>query len=280
MEIKFQNVEFSYRRSSSKILNGINLEIEEGKVTGIVGPSGSGKTTMIEMINALKIPTKGKVIVGDTIISSRKKIENIRKFRSNIGLVFQFAEEQFFCDTVEKEISFAMEQFNYSNEEIKNSIKKVLEIVELDESFLSRDPFSLSNGEMRKVAIASILSYDPEVLILDEPTIGLDMTSKRNLINILTTIKIRYNKTIIVVSHDVDFINTISDNVVILKEGIILVSGNKYDVFKNEQLLLENGIVLPKIIEFENLVLVEKKVRLGYRDDINDLVKDILRHAK
>lgn len=280
MEIKFQNVDFSFSKNSSKILNNINLTIEQGKVTGVIGPSGSGKTTLVEMINALKIPTKGKIIVGETVISPRKKINDIKKFRLNIGLVFQFAEEQFFCDTVEKEISFALEQFNYNLDEIKENIKKALETVELDESFLSRDPFSLSNGEMRKVALASILAYDPEIIILDEPTIGLDMSSKKNLINILTTIKIKYNKTIIVVSHDTNFINRISDNIVILKGGNIITYGSKFDIFKNEELLKENNIIIPKIIEFENYVLEEKKIKLGYRDDINDLVKDILRNAK
>lgn len=280
MEIMFQNVEYSYKRDGKKVLNGINLSIESGKVTGIVGPSGSGKTTMIEMINALRIPTKGKVIVGDTIVSKRHKISNIKKFRLNIGMVFQFSEEQFFCDTVEKEISFALEQFKFKPEEIIEKMKEALKIVELDESFLERDPFSLSNGEMRKVAIASILAYDPEILILDEPTIGLDMASKRNLINILTTIKVKYNKTILVVSHDVDFINKISDNVILIKNGNIIANGNKYDIFKNEELLNENEIPIPKIIEFENYVLNEKNIKLGYRDEINDLVKDILRNVK
>lgn len=280
MEIIFQNVEYSYKRDGKKVLNGINLCIESGKVTGIVGPSGSGKTTMIEMINALRIPTKGKVIVGDTIVSKRNKISNIKKFRLNIGMVFQFSEEQFFCDTVEKEITFALEQFKFKPEEIIEKMKEALKIVELDESFLERDPFSLSNGEMRKVAIASILAYDPGILILDEPTIGLDMASKRNLINILTTIKVKYNKTILVVSHDVDFINKISDNVILIKNGNIIASGNKYDIFKNEELLNENEIPIPKIIEFENYVLHEKNIKLGYRDEINDLVKDILRNVK
>lgn len=280
MEIKFQNVDFSYKRNSNKILNNINLTIEPSKVTGIIGPSGSGKTTLIEMINSLKVPTKGKIIVGDIIISPRKKIKDIKKFRMNIGLVFQFAEEQFFCDTVEKEIAFALEQFNYNSEEISENIRRTMKIVELDESFLKRDPFSLSNGEMRKVALASVLAYDPTILILDEPTIGLDMVSKKNLINILTTIKIKYNKTIIVVSHDINFINRISDNIVILKDGNLVTNGNKFEILKNEDLLKENNLIMPKIIEFENYVLEEKKIKLGYRDDINDLVKDILRNVK
>lgn len=280
MEITFKNVEYYYKKGSKKVLNGINFTIEDGKVTGLIGPSGSGKTTLIEMINGLKKPTKGKILVGSETISRRDKIKDIKKFRLNIGMVFQFPEEQFFCDTVEKEISFALEQFNFSKEDTIEKIKESLKTVELDESFLTRDPFSLSNGEMRKVAIASILAYDPEILILDEPTIGLDMTSKRNLINILTTIKVKYKKTIIIVSHDVDFINKISDNVVLINEGNIISCGNKYDVFKNEKLLNDNEILIPKIIEFENYVLKEKNIKLGYRDDINDLVKDILRHVK
>lgn len=277
MEIKFQNVEYSYSKNGKKVLDGVNIKIGKERITGITGPSGSGKTTLIEMINALRIPTKGKVIVGDVIVSKKKKIEDIKKFRSKIGMVFQFPEEQFFCDTVDKEIAFGLEQFHY---EIEENVILAMEMVDLDMSFLSRDPFSLSNGEMRKVAIASALAYNPEVLILDEPTIGLDMASKKSLIKVLTTIKARYKKTIIIVSHDVDFICKVADDTIVLKDGNVLVSGKSIDVFKEESLLQENDISVPRTITFSNYVLKEKNIYLGYRSEVNDLVKDILRHVK
>lgn len=277
MEIKFQSVEYSYYKEGKKVLDGVSVKIGGERITGIIGPSGSGKTTLIEMINALRVPTKGKVIVGGTVVSKRKKIDNIKKFRSQIGMVFQFPEEQFFCDTVASEIAFGLEQFNC---EIEENVKAALEMVDLNESFLVRDPFSLSNGEMRKVAIASALAYNPEILILDEPTIGLDMASKKNLIKVLTTIKARYKKTVIIISHDVDFLCRVADDVVIMAYGKVLKTGKTIDVFKEEKELREHHIAVPRTIEFSNYVLQEKGIYLGYRAEINDLVKDILRHVK
>ncbi len=281
MEVKFNHVFYVYNEKtplSKMVLGDINATFKEGKITSIMGKSGSGKTTLIELINALIIPTKGNIQVGSRVISRTRKIKNINNLRYKIGLVFQVPEEQFFCKTVKEEIEFGMKYFNKSVKSIQKHISDALIMMGLDDSYLNRNPFTLSSGEMRKVAIASVLAFNPKVIILDEPTIGLDNKSKENLIKIIKLLKNRYKKTIIVVSNDTDLLLKISDHVILLDKGKIVLEGNKYDVFKQD--IEKYSLKRPKIIEFEQLVLEKKGIKIGYRDDINDLMKDVYRYVK
>lgn len=281
MEVKFNHVFYVYNEKtalSKMALGDINTTFKEGKITSIMGKSGSGKTTLIELINALILPTKGNIEVGSRVISKTRKIKNINNLRYKIGLVFQMPEEQFFCSTVKEEIEFGMKYFNKSVKSIEKHVSDALIMMGLNDSYLNRNPFSLSSGEMRKVAIASILAFNPKVIILDEPTIGLDNKSKENLIKIIKLLKNRYNKTIIVVSNDTDLLLKISDHIILLDKGKIVLEGNKYDVFKQD--ILKYGLKRPKIIEFEQMVLEKKNIKIGYRDDINDLMKDVYRYVK
>ena len=281
MEVKFNHVFYVYNEKtplSKMVLGDINVTFKEGKITSIIGKSGSGKTTLIELINALIIPTKGNIQVGSRVISKTRKIKNINNLRYKIGLVFQVPEEQFFCKTVKEEIEFGMKYFNKSVKSIQKHISDALIMMGLDDTYLNRNPFTLSSGEMRKVAIASVLAFNPKVIILDEPTIGLDNKSKENLIKIIKLLKNRYKKTIIVVSNDTDLLLKISDHVILLDKGKIVLEGNKYDVFKQD--IEKYSLKRPKIIEFEQLVLEKKGIKIGYRDDINDLMKDVYRYVK
>lgn len=280
MEIKFNDVEFNYSKNLEKVLNKINLQFKKGEINGIIGQNGSGKTTLIEMINALNIPTNGFVQVDDFLVEKKNRIKKINDLRKNVGLVFQFPEEQIFNNTVQKELEFSLKTFNYDKERSTQLINEALNMVGLDNTYANRDPFTLSDGEMRKVALASILIYDPKVIILDEPTIGLDNASKKNFIKIIKDLKRKYKKTIIVVSHDVDMMLKLVDYIFVLNNGKIVLEGTKYEVFTEEKKLNDLGISIPKIIEFENLVQREKGIKLGYRDEINDLIKDIFRYAK
>lgn len=283
MEIKFSNVSYIYNDKTplKKIaLTDIDLEIKKGKINGIIGKSGSGKTTLVEMIDALILPTSGKVEIDNYLLERNSKIKTINELRFNVGLVFQFPEEQFFNSTVRKEIAFGMEYFNYKVEQIDKRISDALKMVGLDDSYLDRDPFELSNGEKRKVAIASVLAFNPKVIVLDEPTIGLDGVSKNNLVRLLKMLKNRYHKTIIIVTHDVEFLHKVVDHLFVLYKGEIIMEGNKYDVFKNVNELRSYGIKVPQIIEFSNKVNQIKGIKMGYRDEINDLIKDIYRYAK
>lgn len=282
MEIRFDDVSYIYNNKTplKKIaLSNVNMEFKENMINGIIGKSGSGKTTLIEMINALMLPTTGSIKVGSRILKETRKIRDVNQLRYKIGLVFQFPEEQFFCKTVEEEIKFGLNYFNHNVVSIDKHVSDALTMVGLDNSYLDKNPFNLSSGEMRKVAIASILAFNPKVVILDEPTIGLDNKSKENLIKIIRLLKNRYNKTVIIVSQDVEFLHKIVNYLFVLDQGRIVLEGNKYDVFTNP-IMNDLEIEIPKIIEFEKLVRKTKNVRLEYRDNINDLMKDVYRHVK
>lgn len=282
MEIKFKNVSFSYDKinyEKKEILDNINIKFKKGKINGIVGSSGSGKTTLIEMIDAILIPTNGEITVDNFKIKQNLKIENINELRFNVGIVFQKPEEEFMCKTVYEELTLGLILNNYRMDEALKRANDALKMVGLDNSYLSLNPFNLSSGEMRKVAIASILMFNPKVLILDEPTIGLDDKSKKELISLIRILKKRFNKTIIIVSHDTDFLHKIVDYVFVLSNKKIVLEGDKYQVFTNPE-LSKYKVLPPKIIQFENLVKNKKNIKIGYRDEINDLIKDIYRYVK
>ena len=281
MEIKFNHVSYIYDEKTplSKIgLANVDLQFKENKINGIVGSNGSGKSTLIQLINALIKPSSGNVEVGSTIISKKRKINNINNLRYKIGLVFQNPEEQFFCNTVKKEIEFGMKHFKTKVSDIDKHITDALKMVGLNENYLELDPYNLSSGEKRLIAIASILAFNPKVVILDEPTVGLDYDNKKNMIKIIKLLKNRYKKTVIIVSHDTDFLHKIVDYVYVLCDGRLVLEGNKYEVFTNEY-LNNYGVKRPRIIEFEMLVNKSKK-KILYRDDINDLMKDVYRSVK
>jgi energy-coupling factor transport system ATP-binding protein len=285
MEIKFNDVNYIYNKNSSiknEVLKNINVKFGEGEITSIIGRSGSGKTTIAELMNALLYPSEGNINIGSYLLTSKgiKNNKKINNLRVNVGLVFQFPEEQFFNMTVKEEISFGMKYFNYKTKDIDKRVSDALKMVGLDDNYLERNPFTLSNGEKRKVAIASIIAFNPKVIILDEPTIGLDSISKKNLLQLIRKLKQRLNKTIILISHDIELVHQVSDYVIVLDKGTVIAEGDKYSVFKQEEMLKKYGIKVPKIIEFSNKVLDKKGIKIGYRDEMNDLIKDIYRYAK
>lgn len=259
MAIRLKNVKYK------EILKDISFEVNMGKINTIVGCTGSGKSILIQMLCMLKSPTKGKIIVDDTY---------------RIGLVNQQVEEQFFCETVEDELKTNLETFNYEPERLNKKVKDSLHMVDLNLDILKKDPLKISSSEMRKLSLAKALSVNPQILILDEPCIGLNSIEKNNIIKIIRTLKRRYSKTIIIATNDIEFAHLVSDNLIGISNGKIFRSGDKYKFFKDVNLLKKNKIAIPKIIEFEDMVLKNKNIKLGYRDDINDLIKDILRNIK
>lgn len=282
MEIKFDKVSFSYLAGTPlqvDALKEVSTIIESNKINALVGPSGSGKSTMIELINGLILPTKGIVHIGKRRLRNNIRIINANRLRFEIGVVFQNPEEQFFCKTVKKEIEFGMKYFGYKVDKVEERIESALKMVGLDNSFLNRDPFKLSGGEKRRVAIASVLAFNPEVIILDEPTNGLDITSKEMLIKLIKLLKSKYKKTIIIVSHDVDTLYKFVDNVIILSNGKILAEGNKFDVFNDVNYLTANGVKVPRIVEFIHKVKEKTGKNLGNFDDVNDLIKEIYQNV-
>lgn len=181
MEVIFRNVSFSYNKgleNEKQALKNINLCLDSNLIHGIIGPVGSGKSTMLELMNGITKPTSGEVVIGEYELT--KNNFDFNKFRYDVGLVYQFPEKQFFCSSVGEEIAFSEKVFEPKNKDVKSKVIKVLKMVGLDESYLNRSPFSLNGGEKRRVAIASVLISNPKLLVLDEPTIGLDNNSKKD----------------------------------------------------------------------------------------------------
>lgn len=278
MEIVYNNVYFKYNNSNKEILNNINLKLKDNSINFIVGPNGSGKTTLIQMLNGILVPIKGYISIDEYKVC--KKNKDYKKLRFDVGVVFQFPENQIFNLTVEEEIGFALNYYNYRLDDKEKHIMDALKMVDLDETYLKRNPLSLSSGEMRKVAIASILAFNPKVIVLDEPTLGLDSKSKNSLIKIIRILKNRFHKTIVIVSHDMELVHKLGDYIYVLDNGKVIKEGNKYDIFTDDDFLKREHISMPNVIKFSKMVKSSKNIKLGYRDDINDLLKDIYRYAR
>lgn len=262
MEIKISNVSFSY--GNNIVFDNFSCLVKDGLISAIVGKSGSGKSTLLDLISGLSC------FHGSILFSS---LNNYK-----IGYLFQNSFDQVFNSSVYMEMEFGLKMFKCSDIDLK--IREAIKLVGLDESYLPRNPYELSYGECRKVMLASILAYDPDVIVLDNPSVGLDNKSKNELIKLLKSLKKDYNKTIIIVSNDINFLHRFVDYVYLLKDGKICLEGSKYDVFSNEDKMNECGLFVPNVLHFSNIVKVKKNVNIGYRDEINDLIKDVYRYAK
>lgn len=274
MEVIFRNVSYSYDGINNAIDN-ISVCLDSNLIHGIIGPIGSGKSTMLELMNGIMKPTSGKVLIGKYDLSNEDGSFDFNKFRYDVGLVYQFPEKQFFCNTVGEEVAFAEKIFKTKNTSIRKKVIDILKIVGLDESYISRNPFSLNGGEKRRVAIASVLISNPKVLILDEPTIGLDDKSKKRLMKLLKNLKVRYNKTIVIVTHDVDMLYDIVDNIVVLDKGKIISEGNKVNVFSNVEYLNKHNTPIPNIVRFEKKIYDKYGLDMGYIPNMNALIRKI-----
>lgn len=268
MEVSFNDVSFSY--SDNKVFDGFFCNIGSGVISAVIGANGSGKSTMLDLIDGLVSCGNGYIKVGSCFVS-----DNVRR---SIGYLFQNSFDQIFNSSVYMEIEFGLRCFGFSD--IDSRIRESIKLVGLDESYLSLNPYKLSNGERRKVALASILCYDPDILILDEPTAHLDNRSKIELMKLLIDLKKNHNKTIIIVSRDINFLVKFVDYVYLLRDGSIYLEGDKYSVLSNEEAMNSCGLRVPNVLHFSNLVSSKKGVNIGYRDSINDLIKDVYRYAK
>lgn len=278
MEVIFRNVSFSYNhglKNEKQALKDINLCFDSNLIHGIIGPIGSGKSTMLELMNGITKPTFGDIVVGKYEL--HKKNFDFNKFRYDVGLVYQFPEKQFFCNTVGEEIAFSQKVFNKKNKYLKSKVIKMLKMVGLDETYINRSPFSLNGGEKRRVAIASVLISNPKLLIMDEPTIGLDNNSKKKLMKLLCTLKTKYLKTIIIVTHDVDMLYEIVDNVVVLSKGKVIKEGSKIEVFGDVDYLNKNNTPIPNVVKVEKMIYDQLGIDLGYLPNMNSLVRSIVK---
>lgn len=229
-------------------LKNVNLNIEKGSFTAIIGQTGSGKSTLIQHINALLLPTDGEIKIDEYVISANKKHPKLKELRQKAGLVFQFPEYQLFEETIEKDIMFGPMNFGINETEAKNIAKKVIQMVGLDETYLQKSPFDLSGGQKRRVAIAGILAMDPDVLVLDEPTAGLDPLGIKEMMDLFKSIH-QLGKTVVLVTHDMNHVLEYCDHVVVMNDGQVEKYGKVKDIFQDSDYLLNLGIDLPLITD-------------------------------
>lgn len=252
MGINFSNVGFKYDVKASNTLNDINLQIDKNnEFITILGHTGSGKSTLVQLMNALNLPTSGSIKVMDTVVEKDNK-PLLKPIRKSVGLVFQFPEYQLFEETVLKDVMFGPKNFYKGKVDEKEMALKALKMVSLDESLYDRSPFNLSGGQMRRVAIAGILASDPDILVLDEPTVGLDPRGKTELMEMLVQIQKDTNKSIIMITHDMNVVARYAKRCIVLNNGKIVYDGPKNEMFENRDFLLEHNLDIPDITKLAN----------------------------
>ena len=252
MGIILDNVSYTYQEGTpfaSGALSDVSLTIEDGSYTAIIGHTGSGKSTILQLLNGLLVPTKGSVRVFDTLITSTSINKQIRQIRKQVGLVFQFAENQIFEETVLKDVAFGPQNFGVSVEEAEAIAREKLDLVGIDESLFERSPFELSGGQMRRVAIAGILAMEPSILVLDEPTAGLDPIGRKELMTLFEKLH-QDGITIVLVTHLMDDVAEFADQVYVMEKGRLVKSGAPSLVFQNLEFMDNIQLGVPKITRF------------------------------
>ncbi|WP_338822907.1 energy-coupling factor transporter ATPase [Mycoplasmopsis felifaucium] len=292
MQIEVKDLSYVFLKNTkqpNKALSNISCTIKQGEFIGIIGQTGSGKTTFIEHLNGLLIPDEGFVewtfknevydkklkqnkIVDEKIISKKsryKKLKRIKDIRQKVGVVFQFAEYQLFEETIQADIAFGPRSFGVPKKEAFAKASKYLNLVGLDESYLRKSPFELSGGQKRRVALAGILAMEPDVLIADEPTAGLDPVGVVEILDIFKKLH-ESGKTVIIVTHDLDNVLEYTNRTLMFKDGQIVKDGNTYEVLKDVEFLRKNYMEPPKLLSFVNK-LEQKGIRVPKVTSIDEL---------
>ena len=267
MPIKFEHVSHIYGKdtpTSYTALDDMNVEFQEGKMTAIIGQTGSGKSTMVQHLNALLLPTSGTVYVTDRVISADSKPKGLKSLRGDVGLVFQFPEYQLFEETVIKDVAFGPRNFGDDEKTAYEKAAKALAVTGFSRELFERSPLELSGGQKRRVAIAGILAMDPTILVLDEPTAGLDPQGTIHMMNLFTRLN-QMGKTILLVTHDMEQVFTHCDDVVVVADGKCRIHTSVEEFFKDSSLCKEMDILPPALIRMRD-ALREKGFVIG--DDV------------
>ena len=262
MSIKVENLSYFYNHKTPfehLALKDVNLEIDSNKIIAIVGATGSGKTTLVQHFNALLLPSEGSLKINDKIITSDVKPKGLKALRKNVGLVFQFPEYQLFEETVLKDVAFGPRNFGASESEALELAKKYLRIVNIDDEYFERSPLDLSGGQKRRVAIAGILALESETLVLDEPTAGLDPQGAYEMMQLFSRLNKEDNKTVIIVTHDMEHVLDYCEEVIVLEKGEIQGHFTVEDFFNQKDLLSNLAIEMPSLIR-----LREELINCGF----------------
>lgn len=283
MFIHIENMCFTYSLGmpfETEVLKDINLEIDKGEFVGLIGHTGCGKTTLIQQFNGLLNPTSGKIYVEGVDIN--KKGVNLKLIRQKIGLVFQYPENQLFEETIYQEVAFGPKKLGLPDEKIEKRVREALKMVDLDYNlYIERSPFSLSGGEMRRVALASILSIRPKMLILDEPTANLDPQGRDNILSEIKKIHYDFGITVVLVSHNMEKVAETVKRLLVMHRGEIIMDGAPQDIFeKHANDLMKVGLGLPQVTEcMHKLKAKGKDVYAGVLT-VDDAEREVLKKMR
>ena len=269
MSIEVKNITYTYGKGlphESVALKDVSLSIEKGTFLGVIGHTGSGKSTLLQHFNGLLKPDKGTILInGMNITDSKTTAVEMRK---KTGLVFQYPEYQLFEETVEKDISFGPKNLGMSQEEIEKRVKDSMKLVDISyEEFKDKSPFELSGGQKRRVAIAGVLAMEPEVLILDEPTAGLDPKTHKDILSMIRKIHKEWQGITILVSHNMDDIANYCDRAIVIDEGKIIMEGTPREIFQREKELVGIGLSLPKATKMYKMLKEEGLLEKAFDND-------------
>ena len=277
MGITLKNVSYTYQAGTpfeGPALFEVDLEIKSGSYTALIGHTGSGKSTILQLLNGLLVPNQGSVEVGSTVITADSVNKDIKQVRKKVGLVFQFPESQVFDETVLKDVAFGPQNFGVSKEEAEALAREKLHLVGISEDLFNRSPFELSGGQMRRVAIAGILAMEPDILVLDEPTAGLDPSGRKELMRLFEELH-QAGMTIVLVTHLMDDVANFADTVYVLDKGRVVKSGQPAQVFQDLDFMESIQLGVPKITKFAH-ELAEKGMTFSHYPITIEEFKEIL----
>lgn len=271
-KIEFKDVSYIYQSSTplaTTALNHLNLKIDAGSFTGLVGATGSGKSTLVNLIDGLIQPNSGQLIINNHIISNKTSQKLLDEYRKDVGFVFQFPERQLFAQTVREDISFGPENLGWSVDKVNEAVRQAAQTMLIEPALLDKSPFSLSGGQQRRVAIAGVLAMQPDILILDEPTVGLDSASIKQLMEILKQLN-KEGITIIMITHYLELLVPLASQIVALHDGSLIFQGKAQEFFANEQLLKGSQLLPPESVQVARELRL-KETPLSIQGLINEI---------
>jgi len=283
MDISLKNVEYRYQADSPferLAISDVSIDIPSGTYLAIIGHTGSGKSTVLQHLNALLKPTRGSVFIGSREIRAKRKEKNLKGVREKVGIVFQFPEHQLFEETVEKDIMFGPMNFGVSEKDAKARARAAINLVGLSEDILEKSPFDLSGGQMRRVAIAGVLAMEPEVIVLDEPTAGLDPRGRKEIMDLFYGLHKQKNLSTVLVTHSMEDAARYADEIVVMHQGKVFTKGTPELIFSNPQALIELGLDVPEVVGLqlrieESFKTKFKKISLS-EDELAEMVAEFL----